>query len=94
MDEVIINRIFFIIIIILIALLYFSIDENAKLSDFFARTKDNINKAKLDFNTETVAVCEDLSGGKYCHDEVFVVCNGIRHRIIDVNGSIMLGKGR
>lgn len=83
LDEVIINRIFFIIIIILIALLYFSMDENIKLTDFFARTK-------LDFKTETIAVCEDTANGKYCHDEVFVTCGGIKQRIIDVNGSITI----
>jgi len=82
-DEVIINRVFFIIIIILIALLYFSIDENAKLSDFFSRTK-------TDFKTETVAVCEDTLEGKNCYDVVFVTCAGNKHRIIDVNGSIVL----
>lgn len=83
MDEVIINRIFFIIIIILIALLYFSVDENIKLTDFFARTK-------LDFKTETIAVCEEIDGGTFCKDQVFVTCGGIKQKIIDVNGSIMV----
>lgn len=83
MDEIIINRIFFIIIIILIALLYFSLDENAELADFFSRTK-------IDFKTETTAVCEDTPDGKNCYDVVFVTCAGTKHRITDVNGSIIL----
>jgi len=89
-DEVVINRVFFVIIIILIALLYISLDENVRLSDIFSQISGEIRTAKLDFKTETVAVCDEADNGMYCHDEVFVTCGGVRHRIVDVNGSIMI----
>ena len=43
-DEVVINRVFFVIIIILIALLYISLDENVRLSDIFSQISGEIRR--------------------------------------------------
>jgi len=75
---------FELILLVLIIALFFA--DNKNIPTAYA-VKENINAENISFKVLTKAVCENKSEHVFCHDELFIRCDGEEYIIYNNNSN-------
>jgi len=75
-----------VIITLAFLLVVTNIDEIAQITGF--TTSSSLYECSENFSTFTKAICENLSDGVYCHDELFVKCGSVEQIVQLPNGAV------